>query len=409
MSEFNASNFKKEQGGGAPDFVGKTNLSGYYFVPPSGDTASRPASCAPGTIRFNTDFGTLEVYKGDTVGWHQILRRENQYSGGHGGGSAGGADASNSVHGSGTRAVFSGGYLTAPAGACFNNCDVITIPTTGNSHDFGDLTSNLEGGGNLSDTTRAVYGGGKGPSTPGGSDSNQIQFVNFVSGGAYTDSGGNLSDSVRCTGFSDKTRGLFTGFIGPYADNIEYVTIQNLGNSIDFGQLTATRGYTGCCASSTRGLIFGGINNPSNPSINTIDYITVSTLGNGLDFGDITGAGSGGRYEMASFSNSTRGFTAGGYGPNYTDNIEFVMIASRGNTIDFGNLISDAVGTGRGGASSKVRGIIAGGYSPNSPNATNTIQFITLSTAGNAEDFGDFEGFDRRIPQSGCSNGHGGL
>ena len=361
MSEINSSNFKKEHGDLAPDLVGVTELtSPYFFVPPSGDTASRPEDCEPGTLRFNTDHGSLEIFRGKTIGWEQIQRRDGQYLGGFGGGSDGQADASNSVHGSGTRAVFSGGYLTDPSGVCFNNCDVITIPTTGNSHDFGDLTSSLEGGGNLGDSTRAVYGGGTGPTTPGGSDTNQIQFVTFASGGAYTDSGGNLSDSVQCSGLSDKTRGIFTGFIRPYNDTIEFVTIQALGNAVDFGNLTATRGYTGTCASSTRGIIFGGLNNPSNPSINTIDFITISTTGNGVDFGDITGAGSGGRYEMAAFSNATRG-------------------------------------------------IIAGGYGPSSPNGVNTIQFIEIATTGNALDFGDFESFTRRIPQSGCSNGHGGL
>ena len=74
MSEFQASNFKKENGG-TPDLLGKTELtSPYFFVPPSGDTASRPQSCAPGTLRFNTDIGTLEVFKGDVLGWAQILR-----------------------------------------------------------------------------------------------------------------------------------------------------------------------------------------------------------------------------------------------------------------------------------------------------------------------------------------------
>ena len=72
MSEFQASNFKKENGG-TPDLLGKTELtSPYFFVPPSGDTASRPQSCAAGTLRFNTDIGTLEVYRGDTIGWEQI-------------------------------------------------------------------------------------------------------------------------------------------------------------------------------------------------------------------------------------------------------------------------------------------------------------------------------------------------
>ena len=49
MSEFQASNFKKENGG-TPDLLGKTELtSPYFFVPPSGDTASRPTNCAAGT------------------------------------------------------------------------------------------------------------------------------------------------------------------------------------------------------------------------------------------------------------------------------------------------------------------------------------------------------------------------
>ena len=74
MSEFQASNFKKENGG-TPDLLGKTELtSPYFFVPPSGTTAERPQSCAAGTLRFNTDIGTLEVYRGDVIGWEQIQR-----------------------------------------------------------------------------------------------------------------------------------------------------------------------------------------------------------------------------------------------------------------------------------------------------------------------------------------------
>ena len=46
MSEFQASNFKKENGG-TPDLLGKTELtSPYFFVPPSGTTEERPESCA---------------------------------------------------------------------------------------------------------------------------------------------------------------------------------------------------------------------------------------------------------------------------------------------------------------------------------------------------------------------------
>ena len=83
MSEINASNFKKEHGDLAPDLVGVTELtSPYFFVPPSGDTAERPEDCEPGTLRFNTDHGSLEIFRGKTIGWEQIQRRESQYLGG---------------------------------------------------------------------------------------------------------------------------------------------------------------------------------------------------------------------------------------------------------------------------------------------------------------------------------------
>ena len=61
MSELNASNLRKEQGNEGPDLVGLTELtSPYYMVPPSGTTAERPQNPEPGTLRFNTDIGSLE-------------------------------------------------------------------------------------------------------------------------------------------------------------------------------------------------------------------------------------------------------------------------------------------------------------------------------------------------------------
>ena len=83
MSEINSSNFKKEHGDLAPDLVGVTELtSPYFFVPPSGSTLERPENCEPGTLRFNTDIGSLEVFRGKTIGWESIKRRDSQYLGG---------------------------------------------------------------------------------------------------------------------------------------------------------------------------------------------------------------------------------------------------------------------------------------------------------------------------------------
>ena len=151
MSEFQASNFKKENGG-TPDLLGKTELtSPYFFVPPSGTTAERPQSCAAGTLRFNTDIGTLEVYRGDTIGWEQIQRREGQYLGGGTGSNAG----------TGTRAAFAGGYTGASPYPTGDTIDFITVSTFGNAQDFGDSMSDpRQGAGVAASPNRIVFFGG---------------------------------------------------------------------------------------------------------------------------------------------------------------------------------------------------------------------------------------------------------
>jgi hypothetical protein len=102
MSEFKSSNFTNEDNSGGPDLVGVTTFtSPYYFVPPSGTTAERPSGdgLAPGMLRFNTDIGRLEVWRGDH--WATILGESPSLNGGarglFGGGSFSGPQSCNNV------------------------------------------------------------------------------------------------------------------------------------------------------------------------------------------------------------------------------------------------------------------------------------------------------------------------
>ena len=61
----------------------------------------------------------------------------------------------------GSRGVFMGGYN---GGTRYNNIDYITIATTGNAIDFGDLTRVADGAGSCSNGTRGVNAGGQGVS-----------------------------------------------------------------------------------------------------------------------------------------------------------------------------------------------------------------------------------------------------
>ena len=388
MSEFKASGFSDEFGSSGPDIVGLTTFtSPYYFVPPSGSTAERPSSPPPGMLRFNTDIGRLEVWRNDH--WATILGESPELGDQR-------ANAGESRVGTGTRGLFAGGYV--PGGNCTAEVDYITIATLGNANDFGNLVNARHGGGNCADRTRAVYAGGRGPTTPGGSDTVNITFTTIASTGDYADSSGALSDSVGAKGVSNSTRGLFGTFIFPYADTIDYVTIQSLGNAQDFGNLTEVRGYGMAVSSPVRAVWAGGINNPTNLGVNTMDYVTISSTGNAQDFGDLdSGSHS---YSAGNVHNSTRGVIGGGSG--YVQKIDFLTIATTGNSQRFGDL-DVLTGANKASCSSPTRGIFAAGGP-----TVNIIEFVTISATGNAVDFGDLIQAKRMV-NSGCSNGHGGL
>ena len=99
----------------------------------------------------------------------------------------------------------------------------------------------------------------------------------------------------------------------------------------------------------------------------------------------------------------TRGLSGGGTqaGGN-TNMIDYVTIASTGNAQDFGDLQSASYS--RAGVSSPTRVCFGGGASPS---VINTIDFIAIPTTGNASDFGDLTRSNRGMTS--CSNGHGGL
>ena len=88
----------------------------------------------------------------------------------------------------------------------------------------------------------------------------------------------------------------------------------------------------------------------------------------------------------------TRLLLAGGRisAPAFTDMIEYLTISTLGNTDDFGNLVSSHGNpNSQNGAASRTRGIWLGGQLGTSPNYSNVIQAVEFASQGNAFDFGD--------------------
>ena len=116
--------------------------------------------------------------------------------------------------------------------------------------------------------------------------------------------------------------------------------------------------YTGIWPSSVSGggraIIAGSATEP-NQNYNTMNYIIISSTGNGTDFADMNV----GKGICASMSNKVRGlFGRGEYNTQsryYTNGIDQITISSNGNATDFGDSVSST--TASGGSSDSHGGI----------------------------------------------------
>ncbi len=277
--------------------------------------------------------------------------------------------------------------------------EYIDIQSQGNGVDFGELSSARRGNGGCSSSTRGVFASGT-ATNPSPSYTNSIEYITIATTSNASDFGDLNYASRNIGGASSNTRGLFAGGGDNPAlvDHISYITIASTGDAADFGNLqAATKGNCGM-SSPTRAVFAGGFT----PSVvNTIDYITIATTGNAGNFGDLTAV----RAMCGAVSSTTRGVIGGGITPSKVNTMDYVTIASAGNATDFGDLI-DERNPDCSQICSHVRGLFIGGENPG-PTACNIIDYITIASTGNAKDFGDVK--TTTSQGGGCSDSHGGL
>ena len=313
--------------------------------------------------------------------------------------------------GMGRAVLFQG--LSDSSGNYTNNIDFIQIHTLGNSIKFGDLGNYVGLGAAISSSTRGVFAGGSRPTVSPASGGNQnfIEYVTIATTGNGQDFGGVSTLFRYGAGISNQTRGLIAGaYQGGGAsgtlNTIQYLTIATLGNTQDFGDIVANSGSgiqgAGSCSSTTRGITFGGGTGPS--TVNEMNYITIGTLGNSVDFGDLSAA----NYLCQGVSNGTRGVVAGGDNLSGANNrIEYITIASTGNAADFGDLSSISEFAGATGGSNKIRGVFVG--RGDWTDVDNAMSYITIATTGDAKDFGDIRTPLQNYGSNALSDSHGGL
>ena len=355
------------------------------FTLPLGDTNSRETKPTPGSLRFNQDFATLEFYTGNN--WATV----NTFT-----------EMQNSPGNRGRAFNLGGGRRSSPY--YVSRIEFINVQSKGNSINFGDFTNSRGDRSGLANEIRGIAGGGN-PSQ------NNIEYIMMASEGDAIDFGDLTESRLRGSAVSSSTRGIFIGGRNPNNTNVmDYIEIMTLGDALDFGDLltSGTRG-SGSVSSPTRAIIAN----------KEIDFITIASKGNSVEFGlDIYS----GQYHQGGGSTGTRAVWAGGYSSNSssspyaakvkTTSIRGVNIESGGLAVEYGNLIPNRGSTGaaynyNSGTSDKTRAVWMGGYQLDPNQYVNNIDFFTMNSTGNAQDFGDLmEGIALNTT---CCDSHGGL
>ena len=357
---------------------------GTHFSPPTGGIEDRGQDFIEGMMRFNTDLNTMEFYNGNE--WKQFTYI---------------SDVQNSPSSRG-RAVIYQGYQPSYYP---DMIDFLQISTRGNTEYFGDqITPAARDRLGCGSEIRGVFGGGI---TPGNSRLDQMDYITIPSEGnsiTFGDLTGGQGHGATC---SSSTRGLFGGGYQPSLGNtVDYIQIQTLGNALDFGDLQLATGYGAAGSSQIRGIFCGGsYNAPNDLASDRTEFFTFASKGNGTDFGGLTN----GRFRPTACGAHLSVFTFGSNSGNSGQvvGIDQTNSISLGNSVNFGDLAYDfAMGFAAG---NNTRVVVGGGQGGGTSPAfqQNNIQFITIATRGNSVDFGEVT-LPTVFPNA-TSDSHGGL
>ena len=308
------------------------------------------------------------------------------------------------------RGVIRGG-MTPSSSQLTSIIQYLEMSSGGNTIDFGDGSVASYGGTGLASATRGVYSVGATANSSPYSLVNTLEFITIANTGNAIDFGDLYFAIQNQAPMSNQTRGIFTAGLSPQQRvRMDFITIATTGNAQDFGDsIGASYGLNqgGQAGSTTRGLIAGGSSNSAPKEVEKIQFVTFASLGDAQDFGDLVDQNA---YSIVGASSGTRALFAGGGNigsPFVTVNtIQFVTIATTGNATDFGDLTASRYGGG--GLSNSTRGCFAGGVTYPGATRNNIIDFVNIATTGNASDFGDVAVVNVNSIGT-MSDSHGGL
>ena len=175
----------------------------------------------------------------------------------------------------------------------------------------------------------------------------------------------------------------YGGYDPSYNNDMNTIDIATTGSAVDFGDASDANNFGSGMASSTRGVFKQG-RDGSSPYTTTMEFVTFSSLGGVSDFGDDNGVL---QDSSASSADNTRGIFGNGTG--YDAKIQFITLASTGDTTEFGTLSSGRYMGGGAGGASPTRGFFFGGLISGQPAGEKIIETVTFASGGEATKFGE--------------------
>lgn len=193
--------------------------------------------------------------------------------------------------------LFSCGGFRSGAGNQQDDMEYITIASTGNGTNAGDLMEVNNGCTGTHGNTRYLVAGGY---DGGASTLNRIQYNDFSTSADCQDFGDLTAGNQNLSSSSSVTRAciwLSSAYdvAGGGTLSIDFVTVASTGNASDFGDKAIQTSDSTATSNGTRGEIYGGEisggeggGESGTPAVNVIQKITIDSAGNATNIGDLT-------------------------------------------------------------------------------------------------------------------------
>ena len=337
MSELRINNITDRVGSSGPIIAGvSTVTSTSHMVMPSGPTEMRGGR---GRAVISGGFGPSIQSSMDKF---EISTAANATSFGE----MNGNNAQGAMVASSTRGVI-GGYSTPSTSQTMY---YHIFSSDGGVYDFGDLSVAIYEQQGTGSNVRGLFCGGINPSIAPHDD--LIDFITIASTGNGSDFGnltGRTGQAGR--GNANSTTRAIIALADNNVNTLDFVTIATRGDAEEFGSLRSYRNGEPCLTSnSIRGIAAGGSDGATTQD--DITFITIATKGDGADFGNLSNKCN----QLGGASSSTRSVFCGNLAPagGIGNVMEFVTIASLGNATDFGDLTTKRAQVG--GCNSNVHG-----------------------------------------------------